>query len=359
LAAAVRGCDAGRLLRLLRGQRLVALLGTRALAAAPGALPASFTAEVERAVDANRARGLALGALAVHAAGQLEAAGIPALPLKGPALARRLHGDEGLRATNDLDLLVARDQLGAASVVLASLGYVEEHEPAPELHLTLRDPRGQLTRVDLHWRVHWYEDEFSRDLLGRSTPGGDGARVPVPADDLAALLLFYARDGFFGLRVAADLAAWWDRHGAETDSPALAPHYDRYPALRRALVAAAGAAERVVGVPAARLLPVSAATDRRTRTAVALASWSGAGELDQLAANVTLVDLLLSPPRGLTPSLQRHVLLSAGRIESTYDLRPGPSVRRRAWRLLHPPKMALRYALGLAGAIAQRRQALR
>src|SRR5689334_18128409 len=91
---------------MLAGQRLVALLGSRALQAAADALPDEFRSAVDRDIAANRARGLALEGLAGHVIERLAAAGIRALALKGPFLARRLHGDEGLRATNDLDLLV-------------------------------------------------------------------------------------------------------------------------------------------------------------------------------------------------------------------------------------------------------------
>jgi hypothetical protein len=309
----------------------------------------------------NRARGLALDALTGHVAERLEAAGVRVLPLKGPALARRLHGDAGLRATNDVDLLVAREQLGAAAEVLAGVGYRVERDAdarQDELHLTLRDPAERLTRIDLHWRIHWYEDDFSRALLDRSGAPRERPREPAPADDLAALLLFYARDGFFGLRHSADVAAWWDRHGHGHDhgAPVLAEHWERHSALRRPLLAAAAAAERIVGVPAAGVLPAQARPEPRTRLAVRLAPWTGAGEPDQLAANLTLVDLLLSPPGGLRPTLRRHVLLPARRLESTYRLPPGPSLRRAVWRVLHPPKMAVRYLLGVGGAFTRRPQ---
>jgi hypothetical protein len=325
----------------------VALLGSRALAAAPELLPQSFADAVEQAVAANRARGLALEGLTEHLAGRLAAQGIRSLALKGPLLARRLHGDEGLRATNDLDLLVDQHHLEDAVAVAAELGYRVDPEDRSELHRTLRDPAGRMTRIELHWRVHWYEDAFSRELLERSRPARGALLEAPPDDDLAALLLFYARDGFFGLRAAADIAAWWDRHGEDARAPVLERHWERHPALRRALRAAATAAERIAAVPADRLLPHSARPTARTRVAVRLASPSGAGEYDQLAADIGLVDLLLSPPGGLRPTLRRHVFLPARRLDAIYGLSPGAGVRRALWRLIHPPKVLARYALGL------------
>lgn len=307
---------------------------------------------MERDIAANRARGLAVEALTGHVVERLEAEGIRSLPLKGPLLARRLHGDEGLRATNDLDLLVDRPQIDAALAILREFGY--EPEPLdpdlradglPDLHYTLRHPAGRLTRIELHWRIAWYEDDFSRDLLERA----DGTPPePTPDDDLAALLVFYARDGLFGLRAPADIAAWWDRHGERVRSPVLARHWERYPDLRRAFVAAARAAERVAAVPAARVLPPEARDTTRPRLAVRLASWTGDGEIDQLAANVRLVDLLLSPPGGMGPSLRRHVFVTPRRLGEIYRLPEGASLRRGLWRALHPAKIGLRYLLGLA-----------
>ena len=330
----------------------MALLGSRALDAAPGTLPPEFAAAVDRARAAARARGLALEGLAGHVAERLEAAGIRTLVLKGPLLARRLHGDEGLRETNDLDLLVDPARIDQAVAITGELGYrAEPLDGRPELHHTLRDPDGKLTRIELHWRIDWWEDDFSHELLDRSVPVVGDLREPQPEDDLAALLLFYARDGLFGLRAPADLAAWWDRYGEGASGSVLARHWERHPALRRPLLAAVDAAERVAGVPAERLLPPSARQTARTRVAVALASPSGAGDPDQLAANAALVDQLLSPPGGQRAALRRHVLIPPERISSVYRLPPGASVRRVAWRLLHPPKIALRYALGLVGAM--------
>lgn len=308
------------LLKLLAEQRLVALLGSRALAAAPDALPSSFRDSVARAVAANRSRGLALDALTGHLVGKLEAAGIPVLALKGPLLARRLHGDEGMRATNDLDLLVERGALSAATEVLEGVGYRVErglHVSDPELHLTLRAASGRLTRIDLHWRIHWYEDDFSRDLLARSAPGAGGVREPRPGDELAALLLFYARDGFAGLRLAADVAAFWDTRGEAIQFAAMAAIERDHPALAPALATAASAAERLVGLPAARAFGASPKPSRVLR----LADWTLSESTRQSRANVHLADILLAGRAGFPAALHRTFLTPA-RDHAEGPLRP-------------------------------------
>jgi len=52
-----------------------------------------------------------------------EAQGIESLPYKGPALALQLYGDTGFRQFDDLDLIVRRRDIKAASTLLLSAGY--------------------------------------------------------------------------------------------------------------------------------------------------------------------------------------------------------------------------------------------
>ena len=253
--------------------------------------------------------------------GTLAGAGVAALPLKGPLLASDLHGDLGLRETADVDLLVARTDLEQAVRTLVGEGFSQAPEARradglPGLHDVLRHP--SLGEVELHWRIHWYEERFAGDMLARAEPAADGFLRPQPDDLAAALLLFYARDGFHGVRMAADIGAWWDRHGAELPAAFLEGHARRYPALAPALTAAAHAAERVVGVPAPSWLGAAAAAGPRVALATRLSDWAQDGDLDQLAANISLVGALLGP-RGSTGDFARRELLP-----------PGLGARRRA-----------------------------
>lgn len=94
--------------------------------------------------------------LAVH--GELEAAGVLAVPFKGPTLAMQLYGNLGLRQSHDIDFLVRRADLGRAAALLAARGY-----RPPALLATRRGARfleavrhHRFTRddgaiVELHW----------------------------------------------------------------------------------------------------------------------------------------------------------------------------------------------------------------
>jgi Uncharacterised nucleotidyltransferase len=347
LAALTERVDYELLAALMSRQLLLPLLGTRLLALTPTPVPPAFATRHAAALDAARWRGLALEALDRRVRGDLGEAGIEALPLKGATLSRELYGQPGIRQSTDVDVLVEPDQLAPAAAALRRRGYrpAAGSEPRRRLHLDLEHELGKLPPVELHWRVHWYEEAFSRRMLRRSEPSEDGLRAQ-PADELASLLLFFSRDGLTGLRLATDAAAWWDLHG-RTGEPAL---LDRVaaeaPQLRGALSAAAIALERLVGVPSASLLS-RPARSRRTMTATRLANWTVTGELDQVSANVTLVDWLLAPPGGGRAFARRTLLPPARRIDAMYGLTADAAGRRAFWRLAHVPKLLLRYAIAL------------
>jgi hypothetical protein len=341
--------DQEDLARALDQRRLLPLIGTRAIDAAPRTFSGGFAATVDRSVEQARRQAFALEALTSHIVDRLGGAGVRTLPLKGPLLARRLHGDAALRSAHDIDLLVSPEHLGRAVAIAQTEGYRLPHDVfnpdgMPDLHFELRHAR--LAPVELHWRVHWYEDEFSRDLLLRSRPGAEGLLAPDPLDDLAAALAFFARDGFHGLRHAADIAAWWDLHGPARTAAVLDGHAAAYPALARPLRAAALAAERYVGVPAAGLVSPTAEPDARGRRAVRLGAWTGDGDPDQLSANISLVDGLLLPA-GPTRAFVQRELLPPATVLLPYGADAPGRLHALRLRLAHAAKTLGRFGLAL------------
>ena len=298
-------------------------------------MPAGFRRRVEHALLSARARALAVEGATRRAVSLLDRAGIRALPLKGPLLAADLHGDTGLRETSDADLLVPQADLETASWLLMNDGWLEpsdrrQRDGMPDLHLALDHPARP--SIELHWRLHWYEDDFAAAMLDRARPGEDGLLRAEPADLAASLLLYYARDGFHGVRLAADIAAFWDRHGADLPPAFLAEHFRRHPRLQPALSAAATAAERLTGAPVRGWLGDHVPMDRRAALAVRLADWTQAGERDQLAANISLVGGLLGP-RSSVPEFVRRELVPD-------PAKPGASA-------VHAVKMSARYAAAM------------
>lgn len=48
--------------------------------------------------------------------------------------------------------------------------------------------RGELPLVELHWRMHWYEQDFARERLLPPAEDPMGDWRPAPVDELATLL---------------------------------------------------------------------------------------------------------------------------------------------------------------------------
>jgi hypothetical protein len=93
--------------------------------------------------------------------GLLQAQGIVAIALKGPALALSAWGDIKLRQFNDLDLLVRPDDAGRAAEVLVAAGYwprtFDRKNPANSLARGCEDEfiqPGSPWMIDLHWELH-------------------------------------------------------------------------------------------------------------------------------------------------------------------------------------------------------------
>ena len=309
----LRDVDWSRLVQTLRTRKLLTTLGPRILELTGDFANDELAEAVERALEAGRRQGAFLQMVTLRIVALLADAGIRCASLKGPLLGEAIYGDPGRRLSSDIDLLVPAERLTQAVEVVRGLGYgaSTDHvleDGLPLLHFMLADEREKLPPVELHWRVHWYERDFARERLLPPEIDWRAEWHPALADELAALLLFYARDGFVDLRMASDLSAWWDVHGADLPSGVLADLLDAYPALARSILAAAWAAERVVGLPAQQIVGDARNLDLRERVAVRLANPNPRSGRSQLYADMGLIDGLLSPPCGLGAFTRRQLL---------------------------------------------------
>jgi hypothetical protein len=303
--------DWERLGELLGRARLLPTLGPRVAELQGEQTPPAFAAAIEASILACQRQEALLELSGGRVGAALAAAGIRASGLKGPALGHAIYGGPGRRLSSDVDLLVSPAELNRAVAAVRRLGYgiPTDHIEAnglPLLHFALAHERGELPPVELHWRVHWYEGRFAEDRLLVPTAGSSEWR-PQPANELAALLLFYARDGFTGLRQAADLGAWWDRFGAELEPGALARVINAYPRLGPALEVASLACERFVGVPVEVTLGRGTELGLRARTAVRFVDPRPYASSAQLFAEIGLIDGLLAPPGSFRSYLRRQV----------------------------------------------------
>lgn len=128
--------------------------------------------------------------------GELASRGVPALILKGTALAYSIYRHPHLRPRADIDLLVPVDRRDGARDALAALGYafpnaVSGRLVSAEFSGTRTDRHGVTRVVDVHWRLSNAQG-FARalrfeELLGRSIPLPElspRACGPAPIDAL-------------------------------------------------------------------------------------------------------------------------------------------------------------------------------
>jgi hypothetical protein len=353
------GVQWARLAETLHARKLLPTLGPRILELAQGRANAEFAAAVEQATATARRHGVLLQLATERMMSTLAVAGIRSSALKGPLLSEAIYGDPGRRLSRDIDLLVAPEQLGAAVGVVCGMGYDAPTDHVlesglPLLHFALAHVHGELPPVELHWRVHWYERSFAVDRL--LPPVGTPVKGwrPAPVDELVALLLFYARDGFIELRLAADLSAWWDARGAELEPGALEELLGVHPALAPAVAAAARVAEQVVGLPAAQLIRETPKPGLRGRAAMRLANPNPHAGQAQLNADMGLIDGLLAPSGDFGAFLRRQVLLPPEVLDKQAD----SASRRRLKALLGHNGLQLarlgivgRYGLALARTV--------
>jgi Uncharacterised nucleotidyltransferase len=155
---------------------------------------------------ANRARLLALRDIL----DAFDRAGIPALVLKGAALAHVLYASEGLRPFGDLDLLVDARSASQAQATLASLGFIAPvRSPNRQLfrhhHLpaALKQSLGYVIQVELH-----------TNAISRDSPGSLSMdRLTSPPQSFAmegrtAQALGHADMLFHLCRHTAECASW-------------------------------------------------------------------------------------------------------------------------------------------------------
>ena len=188
----------------------------------------------QSSVRAREARALALARtlVAVQLGNGLEAAGIPVLVLKGPAVGVMGYGDPSLRSYQDIDLLVTPEALPLARDVLLGLGYSQDYLPASETLLIDGDHALEFTgpgsRVELHGalierhlRFDLGRDELWRDAVTVACAGGE-----IKVLDGPRLLLFLCAHGtkheWSRLRWICDVAQVADRLSPEEAARAFA-----------------------------------------------------------------------------------------------------------------------------------------
>lgn len=159
-ALAERGIDWDYLVRKAEEHQLAPLLYRSLGAVCPGAVPGPALERLRRRFRANALHSMRLSAELVKLLRLFDAAGVQAIPLKGPTLAQAAYGDVTLREFFDLDILVRPRDVARAGEALLQRGYTPDIDLAGrQLSLALRSTKEQgFVRangpmVEVHWRL--------------------------------------------------------------------------------------------------------------------------------------------------------------------------------------------------------------
>lgn len=166
-ALASAGIDWEYLVGTAERHRVLPLLCQNLSAVCPDAVPARVLAKLKHRFLGSAQRSLFLTGEMFKLLGQLEAAGVKAMPFKGPVLAAVYYENPALREFGDIDLLVEPGAVARASEVLSRAGYRDADHLTPEQLQCCELYANSLNfihhtsgiAVDLHWAA--WPDWFS------------------------------------------------------------------------------------------------------------------------------------------------------------------------------------------------------
>jgi hypothetical protein len=191
----------------------------------------------------------------------LARAGVPAIPMKGVALAETLYGDAGLRVSSDMDVLVPRGHARKALCLLRDAGYASEFAERffealllrTDIEYTLRRSQHRFEYVlDVHWGIGWSprDDRRAAEALWtdsrRVTRWGVETYAMTPEWEVLTLAVHAARHGWQPLKWLVDVHDYCMRRSLDWQTVRdIAERFGWLPALRRTL----GVCQQLLGTP--------------------------------------------------------------------------------------------------------------
>ncbi len=217
LASVGRGVDWNRFLALANRNSVAPIAGARLGAEGAANLPPHVAHALRLSYEVNALRCNHRAGCAAEIVDSFAASGVPAIAIKGPALAIAAYGDVAMRVFGDLDFMVRLSDLPRAAKALELVGYssatyraeVVESGFFPDVTL---DFSREDNVVDLHWRLspgHFPfapegEQVWNRtveiELLGRRV------RVLGSADTIAFQTCHGSKHGWMTLAQICDFA---------------------------------------------------------------------------------------------------------------------------------------------------------
>ncbi|MBM4432272.1 MAG: nucleotidyltransferase family protein, partial [Chloroflexi bacterium] len=155
-----RGLDWDEVWLLARRHRTMPLLYRHLQEGHAATVPPHVMERLRNAVQSNTVRSYQLAGQLLQVLRRLQSQGVSAVAYRGPVLAEMAYGSPGMRQFDDLDILVPRQEVRAATEALATMGYrvdlPEQVTPAAYAqtrhHYALSRGHGQ-PLLELHWAI--------------------------------------------------------------------------------------------------------------------------------------------------------------------------------------------------------------
>lgn len=223
-------------------------------------IPPVHFAALKEHVRAACVRSLSLTGELIHVLRALSAAGVQAIPYKGPVLAAQAYGDIALREFEDIDLVVRQRDVAAADEALVRIGFSREFPPifAPggsspvipgEYNYRERE-RGILLELHTERTLRHFPATPDLDNVARRLAivalGGQEIHTFRPEDTLVFLCVHGCKDFWERLVWVADVAELAAAH-AQLDWDGVYAFADSLGA-RRILHIGLALADRLLGV---------------------------------------------------------------------------------------------------------------
>ncbi len=179
-----------------------------------------------KAARANALRCLTLTAELIRITDLLKAAGVQAMPYKGPVLAVQAYGDVALREFEDLDIVLRQRDMAKVDEIAKSLGYRPNHRwifdsgaassVVPGEYDYRDEARGMVVEFHTEFTLRHFPvipdlDEMSRRLVPVMLSGHE-IRTFAPEDMLVSLCIHGSKDFWERISWIADISEFVRSH---------------------------------------------------------------------------------------------------------------------------------------------------
>jgi len=186
---------------------ILPLVYQKLTAVAPGGVPLPVMHKLKNHYKVNARQSFLLSRELIHIIKSFDQAAIKAVAYKGPLLAELTYGDLALRQSADLDILITKPDLPAATDILTSRGYQPDKQYQLNWEAHFINPESRFV-VDLHWGVTTFNLEKTDDISFELDLKAVWKRVE-PADFLGLPVHTFAQEDLLMIRCQDAVKEFW------------------------------------------------------------------------------------------------------------------------------------------------------